>query len=434
MGIKNIKHENQHQQTTEKKPKNYRIKEYVRYIAEFRARLLWLVGSIIVAAVIGFEFKDIIQGLMTMQLVDLSLINLQPAADGPSTVQMTVLAAVIAGLPLVTYHAYRFFEPLLGRGDTYAIKMFGSSILLVFAAIAYSFIVSIPLGLHGMVAYGQDVSIAHFSTQIFLNIAFSNVVVILVLFQLPLAIILANGIDPFGTKTFRGLQAIVVPVIFVAAWIATQFTTFNREIAGILSVVVPVIILFEISIFWARKHTKILPAVQTPLLENAEEQPLTQQLQAPVPQVQPARQTAAPAFIAPKTVLETEAVPSFPDEMFDGLFDDKSDARPAVPQPVTRQPMTASVSAARPVMRPQTAPVQAPRFAATPQKPTMSSIVVRPQAMTAPQPASQQIKPSFHARPAMPMARSMVAPRQTIPFGMSPAPSYRKATDGMLPA
>src|SRR4051812_23918296 len=116
MGTQNKKQPTTPQKATSNEPARQTFREHLR---ELRGRILWFVGSFIVVAVIGFEFKDIIQGLITMQLGDLSLINLKAPDEIQSTLKISLYVAVLAALPLGVYHAYRFMEPVLDRGGAY---------------------------------------------------------------------------------------------------------------------------------------------------------------------------------------------------------------------------------------------------------------------------------------------------------------------------
>lgn len=480
MGIKNKKQPTTNQKTTEKKPEKQPYKK--EYVRDLLGRISWLGGSVIVAAIIGFEFKDIIQGLMTMQLGDLNLVNLQPADDMRSTLQISLVAAVFAGLPLGFYHVYRFLEPVFNRGTSYAAKLLGASSLLVAAATAYAFMMTIPLVLHGTIAYGQDALAAHYGTQPFLDFAVSNLLVVVVLFQLPLAIIFGSSVQSFSKKKFNLLQLAVVPLVLAAAWFATPFTTMNRGIAGIALIAAPALVLFEASMLWAKKHAKQQPAAQT--VEKAAPAPapapqkLAEQLPAEQPATKPVPQPAH-AFVAPKTVLETEQLEPFPDEMFDAMLQDKDDifeadhtyaplpsslevideesapAAPApsvqaapravAPTPIQQRPAPTPQPVQiqqKPVFRPQitpvaAAPTPAPRFAAS----FNAAPKLQPQPLYQPQPMPKRVvysrqitetlKPQQTSTPPL---RSLNTPQPVVPFQMRPIQPYGNTIEGLLPA
>jgi sec-independent protein translocase protein TatC len=475
--IKNSAEENTQKQT---------FKEHLR---EFRSRLLWIIGSFIVSAIIGFEFKDIIQGLMTMQLGDLSLINLAPADDMRSTLEISSFVGVAATLPLGIYHAYKFLEPVLNRGASYAARLLISSLVLVAGAITYAFAITIPLALGVMVLHGQDARAHGFSTQGFLDFAIGNTLVIAILFQIPLAIIFANSVQAFTKKKFAWLQRIVPAVAILAAWLSTPFNSFNRGIVGVLLIAVPAVIAFELSILWAHKHPGKKLAQTSPTFKSTMAEKVVQSEQ----QIEPAQQQPveqAPekptfAFNQPKVILETEQLEPFPEEMFDAMLQDKNDytydeqptraplppslevsdeprfvaPTPSVQQPVAQviqaepigasQPIAARSVAPQPVVavppqpafRPQPVaqvvakPVYQPRFAAS------FSSYQKPQPVPQPQPVAKQLvysKPiteTLKAREtSTPPLRSVNAPQQTVPFQMRAMQPYGNTIEGMLPA
>ncbi|MDB5184002.1 MAG: Sec-independent protein translocase subunit TatC, sec-independent protein translocase protein TatC [Candidatus Saccharibacteria bacterium] len=423
MGIKNKKQQSTSTQTTtNNEPGKQTFREHLR---AFRGRLLWFVGSFIVASVIGFEFKDIIQGLFTMQLTDLNLINLAPSDDLQSTLQISLYAGIVAGLPLAIYHAYRFVEPVLNRGTSYAVRLLMSSAVLVAAAISLAFMVTIPLALGVMIHHGQDAAVNHVSTQSFLNFAVPNLIAITILFQLPLLIVFSNSVQAFSKKRKAWLQRIVLPVTLITSWLASSFISFNRGIVGMLLIAVPTIVMFEIAMFWAHKHPGKAIAQQpiqqhSKAVETIVEQPQEEVYEQPVGQL--ATEPATFKFVSEsqKTIPETQALEPFPDEMFDAMLQDKDEY--AYDDQPSRAPLPSSlevIDESRPIFHapiPAAAPVirQQPVHHATPVPVAMQ----QPTPVPRPQPMTQTI---VQAAPASVVQRPVIL----APAAVTPTPAQQ---------
>ncbi len=439
MGTKNKKQQKTQQNGQSTGP------ELKFYLKEFSGRLLLLLGSFVVAAIVGFEFKDIIQTLVTLQLADLNMVNFAQAEGSLPTLQISLLAGVLGGLPFAIYHTYRFFAPILARGAWYGFRMVSASVALLIAAVTYAFMVTIPLGLSGMVATTET----HVATQTFLTFAVSNVIAAALLSQLPIVVIFLNGIKQFSTKKFLALQGSGVAVILLSAAIATSFALPAKGVTGMLLLAAPIVVLFEASMFWAKIHGRVIVkdmpqelVAELAQREHAEEtvearqRPVTatvttvQTVQttpvvAPVPASTP---QVAPAYVvpaaAPVVVSAVENTQPTLEDIFDAMLADDSDEPEQYYQEETE---TVTEPAYEPIYQapqPQFVPASTPQQPSVPVVSYMGMPSYRPQPLPQPRPAAAR-RPAYSRpiadmlRPSQattPQLRSLNTPRQTIPF------------------
>ena len=435
MGTKNKKQQKTQQNGQSTDP------ELKFYLKEFSGRLLLLLGSFVVAAIVGFEFKDIIQTLVTLQLADLNMVNFTQAEGMLPTMQISLLAGVLGGLPFAVYHIYRFFAPILVRGAWYGFRMVSGSIILLIAAVTYAFMVTIPLGLSGMVATAET----HVATQAFLTFAVGNAITAALLSQLPIAVIFLNGIKPFSTKKFLVLQGSGVVAIMLSAAIATSFASPAKGVTGILLLAAPIITLFEASMFWAKIHGRVIvkdmPQELTTELTQQEQAERTaetrpQQVTVNAQQTTPA---VAPLSVSTPQVASLHAAPTATsvaapaventqptlEDIFDAMLADDSDEPEEYYQDEKIE--TVAEPAYVPVYRapqPQFAPAPAPSQPSASVVSHMGMPAYRPQPLPQPRPATTR-RPTYSRpiadmlRPSQattPQLRSLNTPRQTIPF------------------
>lgn len=443
MGIKNKK-DTTNKPASEQEPEKQIIKEHTRAL---RSHLLWLAGSFVVAAIVGFEFKEVIQGLLTLQLADLSLMNLASADDLKSTIVVSLFTGAVVAIPLIAYHAYRFLEPILERGNSYAARLLLGSGVLSITAIAYTFMVTVPLALHGMAAYGQDATMAHVTTQSFLLFVIINSLVVVTLFQLPLAIIFINSVRPISQKARQRLQQIILPLIAVAAIISTPFTTVNRGVAGIVLIILPAVMLFEVSMMWAKAHAKSKEATIRPYVEDevplydhaalqkSEPQPERVPVIAPVVATPIATATEGSLFDALDEILQdddTLSSPTFSQHelppSWDGMADEivvpaSPTVSKAVQQPAYQQQIVTTKSMIAPAYRSVSSfDVAQSRSARPVAQPTTGRVAT----------VTPMTKAISVQEVAAPVPRSRRAPEQTIPFRMSSARLRERSIEGFL--
>jgi sec-independent protein translocase protein TatC len=424
MGLVNKKHQTDKQQLT---PEQQAEKQIMRtHARDLGTHFLWFVGTTVVAAIIGFEFKDVIQGLLTMQLDDLHLVDLQPAGTVWSTIAMSLYVGLFIAMPLAVYYGYRFLEPLLLRGGFFAVRRFLTSFSFVMIAILYAFMVTVPLALHGLVGSGADAGLANVSTQSFLTFVITNSLVMAALFQLPLIVGFVGSIKAISKKGALWLHAIILPTMIIAGAIATPFTTLGRSAAGIGLVVIPAIVLFEAGLLLTARRAK-QAVLQGDAIQEKYQHQVTQQEEPtvntqPVVATQPSLSTDSffDTMLQDDDHDELTAIPAYadlPPSM--EVWGDEPEPTMYAPRPqiqTTQQAPAPRLTAAKPA-------VQHIPHGATPIRPF--STVQRPTIRTLGSGRPQQRPVSNTIRPIdKPALRNPHAPQPTVPFSIA-SPHYR---------
>lgn len=424
MGLVKKKHQTDKQQLT---PEQQAEKQIMRtHARDLGTHFLWFIGSSTVAAIIGFEFKDVIQGLLTMQLDDLHLVDLQPASSVWSTVAISLYIGLLVAMPLAIYHGYRFLEPLLQRGGFFAVRRFLTSLLSVIIAIVYAFMVTVPLALHGLVGNGADAGLANVSAQSFLLFVIVNSLTVALLFQLPFIVGFVGSIKAISKKSALWLHAIVLPFMIVAACIATPFTTLGRSAAGVGLIIAPALVLFELGLLLAARRAKqaVLQSSAAKERYQYKEEATEEVVATAQPRVEAQPQTVLAADSFFDAMLQDDdndeltAAPTYadlPPSM--EVWSDEFEPTAIAPQPrVQVAPQAPAARAAgKPVMHHAPQATQIRPFSA------MQRPAVRPVTTARPQqrPVSHTLKPAD-----TPSLRNPHAPRPTVPFSMA-SPHYR---------
>jgi|GEM_PF-4866660 len=423
MGLFKKKHQADNTQLT---PDEQAEKQIMRtHARDLGTHFLWFIGSAAVAAIIGFEFKDVIQGLLTMQLDDLHLVDLQPVGDVWSSVAISLYVGLFIAMPLAAYHGYRFLEPLLQRGGFFAVRQLLASLLFVIIALLYAFMVTVPMALHGLISNGADAALSNVSTQSFLTFVIMNSLIVVALFQLPFMVGFLGSIKAVSKQGAWWLRVIVMPVMIIMAAIATPFTTLGRSAAGVGLIVAPAIVLFEAGLLLARRRAKQAVLQGDTLQEKyrheaqeqvAEESEEPQAQQAPVPRQVLSSDTFFDAMLQDDDREALPAAPAYADlPPSIEVWSDEPEPAAFVPQTPqytpTPRPVAAKPAAVQPVAA--AAPI---RPFSTLQRPTVRvAVPVHAQ----PRPVSHTLRPSDS-----PALRNPHAPQPTVPFSMA-SPRYR---------
>lgn len=308
-----------------KQPKNDRTEEkqtFKEHLRVFRSTILWIIGSFLVASIIGFEFKDIVQGLITAPLVNLTLIDLADADAVSSLIVISLYVGALLSLPLVFYHVYRFLEPVINGGTAYVVKLFTMSSLLLAAGLTYGYMVTVPHLLGSLVTKHANAAALNFTTDTLINFATANTFALALLFQLPLLAVFINSVQRLSTNQQLWGQRFVI--LFAA--IAGAVTTPTGDIVNFAMTAVPIVVLYQFgAIIVYIKSKKAKPAITAAKQEQ---------------------RTSTETYSYRKPVLETEDLAPFPESLFDAMIQDKefeNDTAPSLEPVSTDVPLPPSL-------------------------------------------------------------------------------------------
>ncbi|MCH7947245.1 MAG: twin-arginine translocase subunit TatC [candidate division Zixibacteria bacterium] len=228
---------------TDSKKNNFSV-PFLDHLEDLRWRLLKAVISLIVAAGGCFYFADQILAFIIKPLGDTQLFVTEVTGSFYAYLKISLIAGVMAALPLIFYQLWSFISPGLYREEKiYVLPLVAASTLLFIGGAAFCYYLILPIALSFLIGYSGDLlspiitvgSYISFTGMLLLAFGFG--------FEIPVIAYFLGKIGIITTRTLiKGRRYAVVFIIILAAILTPPDFTTQILLA------VPLYILYEISI------------------------------------------------------------------------------------------------------------------------------------------------------------------------------------------
>jgi sec-independent protein translocase protein TatC len=227
---------------------------FVSHLVELRNRLLWAIGSILIIFVCLVPFADTLYEWFAKPLIanlpqGSTMISTEPTGPFFIPFKFAFASAFAIAIPMVLYQVWAFVAPGLYQNEkSIALPLVVSSTLLFYFGIMFAYYVVFPIIFSffiGMapegVAVMTDIS-AYMSFALKLFFAFG------IAFEVPVATVLLARMGVVSTQSMANQRPYIILGAFVIGMLMTPPDIFSQ-----IMLAVPVWILFEIGLFFARK-------------------------------------------------------------------------------------------------------------------------------------------------------------------------------------
>lgn len=222
---------------------------FLYHLEELRWRLVKSAIAVVVMALVAFYFSDEIIRFIRKPLGDIKLYNMQVTGTLYAYLKVSLIAGVVAALPIVFYQLWMFISPGLYRHEKrMVLPLVSFSTILFLIGASFCFWVVLPMTFEFLMGFSEDTvtntitigSYISFVGMMLLAFGFS--------FELPLiAYFLARiGVLKPGMLT-KGRRWAIVIILIVAAVLTPSPDVFTQ-----LVLAVPMYILYELSIIIVR--------------------------------------------------------------------------------------------------------------------------------------------------------------------------------------
>ncbi|HSX27870.1 MAG TPA: twin-arginine translocase subunit TatC [Candidatus Saccharimonadales bacterium] len=304
----------------------------LEHIQEFRARLFWVVGSLLITSTLGYSIKDQILKVLMRPLGNQQLYYLTPIGGLSFIIKLCLYFGILVSVPLIIYHLYRYIQPIMGGRRQPIARYIVFSFVLAVGGVTFSYFLSLPEALHFLTGFNINHISAMLTVDAYLTFVTTYLLGSALLFQIPLVMLIIDNIKPLKPSGMMKYQRHVILASFIiAAVISPTPDMFNQFLFA-----VPIIAMYQIGLIavWlqgrGRRKRQALAAVEV----AAETQPLTKPMETPVVHPVPAPQRAAAQAlpIAPPAVRPQKRL----------ISDFGPRVSPSQPKPTTRAPQPLS--------------------------------------------------------------------------------------------
>lgn len=285
---------------------------FLEHLHELRRRLFWVVGTVLVASSISYSFLSSIISVLTLPLGNQQLFYLTPGGGLSFSFKLCTYVGLIAAVPVIMYHVYRFLEPLMGHWRRSAIFYLGFSSALAASGVAFAYFFSLPAALHFLTGFNMDKIQAMLTADSYLSFVITYLLGAALLFQIPLLLMIINTMTPLKpSKLMKSLRFVVVGAFVIGAVISPTPDIMNQTFLAL-----PIIGMFQFGVIlvWLQNKLRRQPAPTIQAARGTIPDDVLQDLARPQPAPTPMRRapvarTIATAARRPQVVTDMTFTP-----------------------------------------------------------------------------------------------------------------------------
>ena len=167
---------------------------------------------------------------------------------------VALVGAVVVCFPVLAYQVYAFCSPgLSGKERAYISGSLIAGALCFLLGVAFAYFISLPFMLRFLIQFTGEVDVAaSISIQQYVSFLLTVFVIFGLVFELPVVSVLLTGLGLVKAEWLVKGRKVMIVVIFVLAAIITP-----PDIVSQVMVAVPMLLLYEVSIFLSRAVGKM---------------------------------------------------------------------------------------------------------------------------------------------------------------------------------
>lgn len=230
------------------------------HVGELRGRLTWVALWFIVITAAAFPFYLDIIKLLMQPLGNEKLYYLTPIGGVGFAIKVCMYVGMVAALPILVYHLYRFVAPVMKRHSAkHAAMYMVLSALLAITGVVFAYVVSLPSALKFLTGFNIGNISAMLTVDSYLSFIITYVLANAIMFQIPLLMVIIDKITPMPPSKWNKFQR----HMFVGAFIIAMLISPSPELTTQAMIAAPVIVMYQLGIglVWlshratrARKH------------------------------------------------------------------------------------------------------------------------------------------------------------------------------------
>ncbi|WP_042350147.1 twin-arginine translocase subunit TatC [Bacillus massiliigorillae] len=217
------------------------------HLEELRKRIIISVLIFFVALCFGMFFVKDIYLFFTVHL------NYKLVVLGPGDIiwiyfRIAAVFAIAVTLPIITHQLWLFIRPALSKKERKVILAYLPSMyILFFLGLAFGYFFIFPNIMHFVTGLGKDLVTFSFTTEKYFSFLLNLTLPFGLAFELPLVMMLLTSIGLINPYEIVKLRKYAYFILIIIACLISP-----PEFISHISVSIPLIIIFEISIFLAK--------------------------------------------------------------------------------------------------------------------------------------------------------------------------------------
>ncbi len=215
------------------------------HLEELRSRIIKSLLAVVFGSGVAYLFLDEITNYLTLPVG--KLYYMRPGEAFFTYLKIDIAAGFLIALPIIFYHAWKFFLPALTRNERAVLGVLvPASVILFFTGLAFSFFLILPFALKFFMGFGEETETLQsmFSFASYFEFVIMFVLPFGFVFELPLVIIVLGKLGLLTSETLGKYRRYVTFFSFVIGAFVT-----SPDIITQIAVAIPVMLLYEVGYF-----------------------------------------------------------------------------------------------------------------------------------------------------------------------------------------
>ncbi len=214
----------------------------LEHLDELRTRIIKSLLAIAFGSAVAYFFLDEITNYLTLPVG--KLYYMRPGEAFFTYLKIDIAAGFLIALPIIFYHAWKFFLPALTRDERAVMGVLvPASVTLFFVGMAFSFFLILPVALKFFMGFGEE---SENLQSMFSFASYFEFVILFVLpfgfvFELPLVIIVLGKLGILTSEILGKYRRYVFFFAFVIGALVT-----SPDVITQIAVAIPVVLLYEV--------------------------------------------------------------------------------------------------------------------------------------------------------------------------------------------
>ncbi len=237
------------------------------HLTELRKRLTRSVIAVAITSILSFIFREQIFSILTRPVQDISqdinfsFIFVEMTEMLGTIMRVSLVSGIILAMPFLTYELIMFISPALSHKEKRYVYLILPWIALMFAAgVTFGYFILIPPAMKFLISWGSDIATPQIRIGNYISIVTKLLLAMGLVFEMPVVITFLSRLGVITPKWLSDKRKIAIIFAFILAAIITPtFDPINQSL-----VAVPLIVLYEMSIWLAKLVHRKKPNVVTP--------------------------------------------------------------------------------------------------------------------------------------------------------------------------
>ncbi len=229
---------------------------FLDHIEELRWRIIYSIIGILIFTIVAWIFIDPLIEIVLLKPArdaNASLQNLRPFGQLFLYVQVAIVVGIVASLPNIFYQLWKFIAPALKKKERkYILWIVFFSTFCFLAGIAFAYFVMLPLTMKFAAQFGTAEISNEFAIDEYMSIIISVMLAAGVVCELPMISFFLSKLGILTPKFMRKYRRHAIVIILVLS----AFLTPGADPVSQIILAVPLVLLYEISIFISKISSK----------------------------------------------------------------------------------------------------------------------------------------------------------------------------------